>query len=53
MKFLKYVSYSNEYLCSEVQLPASPLCFFLSHSVAVAALSEKSHVACTALDDSF
>ena len=28
MKFLKYVSYSIEYLCSEVQLPASPLCFF-------------------------
>ena len=52
MKFLKYVSYSIEYLCSEVQLPASPLCF-LSHSVAVAALSEISHVACRALDDSF
>ena len=54
MKFLKYVSYSIEYLCSEVQLSASPLCFFLlSHSVAVAVLSEISHVACRALDDSF
>ena len=30
MKFLKYVSYSIEYLCSEVQLPASPLCFFIT-----------------------
>ena len=30
MKFLKYVSYSIEYLCSEVQLPASPLCFFVT-----------------------
>ena len=30
----------------------TPLCF-LSHSVAVAALSEISHVACRALDDSF
>ena len=47
MKFLKYVSYSIEYLCSEVQLPASPLCF-LSHPVAVSALSEISHVACRA-----
>ena len=49
MKFLKYVSYSIEYMCSEVQLPASPLCFSLSHSVAVAALSEISHVACRTL----
>ena len=30
MKFLKYVSHSIEYLCSEVQLPASPLCFFIT-----------------------
>ena len=30
MKFLKYVSYSIEYLCSEVQWLASPLCFFIS-----------------------
>ena len=52
MKFLKYNYYSVEYLCSEVQLPACPLCF-LSHPVAVAALSEISHVACRALDDSF
>ena len=52
MKFLKYVSYSIEYLCWEVQLPASPFCF-LSHPVAVSALSEISHVACRALDDSF
>ena len=52
MKFLKYNYYSIEYLCSEVQLPACPLCF-LSHLVAVAALSEISHVACRALDDSF
>ena len=28
MKFLKYVSYSIEYLCLEVQLPASPLWHF-------------------------
>ena len=53
MKFLKYVSYSIEYLWSEVQLSASSLCFFLSHSVAVAVLSEMSHVACRAPDDSF
>ena len=52
MKFQKHVSYSIEYLCSEVQLPATPLCF-LSHPVAVSALSEISHVACRALDDSF
>ena len=52
MKFLKYNYYSVEYLCSEVQLPACPLCF-LSHPAAVAALSEISHVACRALDDSF
>ena len=39
MKFLKYVSYSIEYLCSEVQLPAF---VFLSHSVAVAALEDVS-----------
>ena len=54
MKFLKYVSSSIEYLWSEVQLSASSLCFFfLSHSVAVAVLSEISHVACRAPDDSF
>ena len=52
MKFLKYVSYSIEYLCSEVQLSASPF-VFLSHSVAVAVLSGISHVACRTLDDSF
>ena len=54
MKFLKYNYYSVEYLCSEVQLPACPLCFLSQvHLVAVAALSEISHVACRALDDSF
>ena len=52
MKFLKYNYYSVEYLCSEVQLPACPLCF-LSHPAAVAALSEISHVACRALGGSF
>ena len=52
MKFLKYVSYSVEYLCSEVQLSAFPF-VFLSPSVAVAVFSEISHVACRSLDDSF
>jgi len=49
MKFLKYVSYSIESLCSEVQLPHPPSL----NSVAVAALIAISHVACRALDDSF
>ena len=52
MKFLKYNYYCIEYLCSEVQLPAFPP-FFLSPPIAVATLSEMSHVACWALDDSF
>ena len=53
MKFLKYVPYSIEYLCSEVQLSASPLCFFFITFSSVAVLGEISHVACRAPDDSF
>ena len=37
MKFLVHVYLSMDYMYSEFQLLACPFCFFLSHSVAVAA----------------
>ena len=50
MKFLKYVSHCT---CVQKFSYRHPPFVFLSHSIAVAALSEISHVACRALDDPF
>ena len=53
MKLLRDVDCSTKYLYAEVQYPACPLLFFLSHSVAVAASDGTCHAACIDPDDPF
>ena len=53
MKFLKLMFLTLSSTCVQKFSYRHPPFVFLSHSIAVAALSEISHVACRALDDSF